>query len=418
MEDLAPVGNVGTDRQVRARLPGEVQHVAAAEAADGVEVGDVVGIGVRGARQPLLVTLPVVVEVVEGGLVATPGRLQLRHADHVPVDAPEVRGAVAGARRRVGDALLRLVGARDAVTRDAKECGDLRVRTRPCDPRGQGETPVVAGGRHPRVGRALDAQAHRRRLTRRALLNDVRELVREQTAAGRRAWIEAAGVEEDVAADGEGGCPEPPRHRRRVCVGVDAHAVEVGAEDTFHFLPGCEREGLPRAANPLDAGLDIPRHSHGGEARAGTGSAQLLVILFVARVALPLHAPRHPEIERPGAAGRDWRGRRRQRRGRTGGLGICPGETGDTWGSVTAHHRSGDGIGFLLPRIARRADGELGLQEQIGGGAVAVDALHRAHPRGLLRGREVRQHAEIHAGEPRWRALSDAASGRDIGLVT
>jgi hypothetical protein len=94
-----------------------------------------------------------------------------------------------------------------------------------------------------------------------ALLDGVRQLVRDELAPRGRVGRVLAGVEVDVAAGGEGPCIEALRQLLSLRIGVDAHAREVGAEAGLHEPSQRCRQGLTAAAAGLDArgGLAIDR---------------------------------------------------------------------------------------------------------------------------------------------------------------
>ncbi|MOA21763.1 hypothetical protein D3C78_1422700 [compost metagenome] len=82
------------------------------------------------------------------------------------------------------------------------------------------------------------------------------QFVGEQMLAGAGVRGELAFVEEDVVATGEGLRLERLGQQHGGGVGVDAHAVQRGAELRFHLLAHRTGQGIAATVG----GADLPRH--------------------------------------------------------------------------------------------------------------------------------------------------------------
>jgi hypothetical protein len=85
-----------------------------------------------------------------------------------------------------------------------------------------------------------------------ALLNDVRQLVRDEFIAAGTARVILPAAEENIAAKGEGFGMEGAVEGVSSGVSVYSHLAEVGPEAGLHLPPHRVVEGLPTAARPLN----------------------------------------------------------------------------------------------------------------------------------------------------------------------
>ncbi|MCY1406325.1 hypothetical protein D9M71_215870 [compost metagenome] len=142
----------------------------------------------------------------------------------------------------IGAALLRIDLA-DLPTRQADRLDYLRAHLVTVGVLGRGEADHILVG-----GFAL--RLHR------ALLDGVGQFVGEQMLAGAGVRGELALVEEDVVATSEGLRLERLGQEHGGGVGVDAHAVQRGAELGFHLLAHRAGQGIAAAVGRAD----LPRY--------------------------------------------------------------------------------------------------------------------------------------------------------------
>ena len=160
----------------------------------------------------------------------------------------------------------------------------------------------------------------------------MRQLVRQQPAAGGSVRPEFSGTEHDVVSDGVGQSGDCTRRRRRRRVVVQAHRAQIATETRFEEG---QRSPVERPALHAQGLVDHRRSPGRGPYRAFARLASQRPFVFV--LALRAFAP-----------GR-WRSHGTHLKARTRRFGH-------------PHDLVGDRVGFLLINIARRVYGEFRLK--------------------------------------------------------
>ena len=149
-----------------------------------------------------------------------------------------------------------------------------------------------------------------------ALLDHVGQLVGQQCAARRRAWIVAPAREENIAAGREGPRRQPLAQRVRARVVVDLHPAEIGPESPTEPRRRARVERATAAASRLDRPGDRPRQQPPRRQRPGRQrparqhpprrtitppllQRRRLPARLLAPLLRPHHSPQRPHIECP-----------------------------------------------------------------------------------------------------------------------